>query len=436
MLEYVSDFSIRFLRLPPEAWKRLIDDNHAPGRFRYVVGSTSYTQTWRVAIVCCEETLMGAAIVRRFGRPGSGQDGLEFLTAEQFSTTCELSEIEGQIPSALQKYLRRPDGKPLPDKTEQEFEASLKSLVPEAATVLERIRERLPVPTADGERASLIREQGDAVSLGLEISGLDSRDALHAFTDNANQLDRVDVPFLKAWNQRHFSEASAIRHDFKSFDRWLRKRASTFDLATFVDPGDPERKVTVIYADKEPLERQTGTDLLYYCHHRPGFIFVQYKRMRSQEGRGAQAAYYPDDQLNAEIRRYRNLPKSREATSVDEWRITSEAFFVKLVGGDLSKPSENRLVRGMYLPLDLIDLLLKESRNGDRPKGWSSESVTTYLSNDEFLRLAKQGYIGTRGTATDDIAKTLVQGSIESGRGVIVARNETDPKQAIRLRHG
>ena len=36
--------------------------------------------------------------------------------------------------------------------------------------------------------------------------------------------------------------------------------------------------MSIFYADKEQLERQTGTDLIYYRHHRAGFILVQYKR--------------------------------------------------------------------------------------------------------------------------------------------------------------
>ena len=85
------------------------------------------------------------------------------------------------------------------------------------------------------------------------------------------------MPFLSGLGRRRVSEAATIRHDATAFDEWLPEQATHFDMATFRDPEDPARKVTVFYADKEALERQTGTDLVYYRHHRPGFILVQYK---------------------------------------------------------------------------------------------------------------------------------------------------------------
>lgn len=62
------------------------------------------------------------------------------------------------------------------------------------------------------------------------------------------------------------------------------------------------------------------------------------------------------------------------------------------------------------------------------------DSLTTYLSNEEFLQLAKQGYIGTRGATTEHL-KGMIQGSFDDGRGVVLAVVEADPRGA-RLRHG
>jgi hypothetical protein len=430
----VSNGDLRFLRLPARAWGDLTG-NHAPRRFRYVVGSTAFTQTWRVSLVVADSGVVGAVVVRRYGRPGYGQDGLEFIAAEPFSNRCEWSRLVATVPEGSRSYLDREDGDPLPPKTGQAVEAALNDLAPGAGLVLARLRQLIPGPTSLGNRASLLREQRDAVALGLEIAGMDSRELLEGANGDTADLDDGDVPFLRGWNQRRISEPAMIRHDSTSFDEWLPDHADRFDTATFQDPGDPARRVTVFYADKEALEQQTGTDLLYYCHHRPGFILVQYKRMRASESRGSSATYYPDDQLDTEINRYRGLPLAAQAATVEEWRLTDDAYFIKLVRDDLRKRRENRLVRGMYLPLGLVDLLLKESDEGRRPKGWSTESVTTYLSNEEFLQLAKQGYIGTRGAATEHL-KRIIQGSFDDGRGVVLTVDETDPQRAIRLRHG
>ena len=70
-----------------------------------------------------------------------------------------------------------------------------------------------------------------------------------------------------------------------------------------------------------------------------------------------------------------------------------------------------------------------------RPKGWSPESITTYLSNEEFLQLAKQGYVGTRGATTEHLQQVILE-SFHAGRGVIFTVDQTEPGQARRLRHG
>lgn len=430
----MSDGDLRFLQLPAQTWGDLTGTS-APRPFKYVVGSTAFTKTWRVALVVVESRLVGAVIVRRFGRPGHEQDGLEFIAAESFGTLCKWSSLVAAIPEGLRSYLNREDGDRLPSKTGQAVEEALDRLAPGSGLVLARIRQLLPGPSAPGQRESMVREQRDAVALGLEIAGMDSRELLGSVNADTDADAASGLPFLQAWNQRRTSEAATIRHDFTSFDEWLRRHADRFDFATFQDPSDTARRVTVFYADKEALERQTGTDLLYYRHHRPGFILVQYKRMRASERPGTSATYYPDDQLLTELNRYRGLPLAAEPATVEEWRLTDDAYFVKLVRDDLRKAHENKLVWGMYLPIGLVDLLLKESAEGHRPKGWSTESTATYLSNQEFLLLAKQGYIGTRGATTEHLMR-IVQGSFDDGRGVVLTVDETDPHRANRLRHG
>ncbi|MBP6525163.1 MAG: hypothetical protein KA249_07095 [Dermatophilaceae bacterium] len=55
--------------------------------------------------------------------------------------------------------------------------------------------------------------------------------------------------------------------------------------------------------------------------------------------------------------------------------------------------------------------------------------------NYEFLQLAKQGYVGTRGATTDEV-KSLITNAFEEDKGVIIAVDETDPAQVERPRHG
>ena len=78
-----------------------------------------------------------------------------------------------------------------------------------------------------------------------------------------------------------------------------------------------------------------------------------------------------------------------------------------MVADDLARPTANKLVYGMYLPGSLVELLLASSERDEIAKGWSAKSLSTYLSNGEFLQLAKQGYLGTRGATTEAVMKLI-----------------------------
>ncbi len=80
-------------------------------------------------------------------------------------------------------------------------------------------------------------------------------------------------------------------------------------------------------------------------------------------------------------------------------------------------------------------LLLDDAERAERPHGWSGENIRAYLSNDEFLMLAKQGFIGTRGTTTEALKK-VVTAAWKGSRGVVVAADHTDASTAERVDHG
>lgn len=424
---------LRLVNLPDDVWAELVRWSRGDSwgsTFRRVVGRTRFTSTRRVALVVVRESVVGGVVVRRWGRPGRGQDGLEFVKAEAFQSGMPLSQLRDGLPSSRRRFLSRTDGEAVPSATSRELESGLERLAPGSRSVLDRLFLSVtPIDRGTGTGA-LVREQRDAVALALEIAGFDSRQELGAVAT----LDQ-DVPFLTGYARTRTSEASILRHDARVFDGWFPTEARHLDVVSFQDPASRARRMTVFYADKEKLELQTGTDLIYYRHQHPGFILVQYKRMRMPTSGSGTPVYYPDDQLRTELERMKSLPTSAPPSSPDEWRLTEDAFFVKLVAEDMARPIANRLVRGRYLPSGLVQLLLEAAERRDRPRGWSADNLTTYLSNEEFLQLAKQGYLGTRGATTEHI-EGLIKGAFEADRGVIVAVNETEPQSVPRPRHG
>jgi hypothetical protein len=80
-------------------------------------------------------------------------------------------------------------------------------------------------------------------------------------------------------------------------------------------------------------------------------------------------------------------------------------------------------------------LLITEGESGTRPKGLAIDTTTEYLSNEEFLLLAKQGFIGTRRETTTHVRDVIAR-SLNAGNGVVAIIDESDPTLAKRLRHG
>lgn len=272
-----------------------------------------------------------------------------------------------------------------------------------------------------------LREQRDALALGLEIAGFDS--AVAAAPPISTDASAT-IPYLSAFaNRIASSEATLIRHDQSHFDDWQRIDGEIYDVLEFVDPDNSARRVTVLYADKEGLERVTGTDLIYYSAHSPGFVLVQYKRMENvaqDDDEEGGWLYRPDGQLGREIERMKRLKTASTHTSDLDWRLSSEPFYMKLVQSTLARPRGGKLARGMYFPLSLFELVLK-SKSVQGPRGgvaigWNN--VQRYLTNTDFVRLVQGGWIGSQGQQTVDIAD-VINASIGIGRGVVAVRDDT-----------
>ena len=315
---------LRLLHLAPDTWEAIRHwsrDQYAHGTYRHDVGQTGFTRTWRVALVLVSGQVAGGVAVRRFGRPGRGQDGLEIKMAESFSNSVLWDRLAGELPSARKRSLDREDGDALPLVTSGDLETALQRLTPGAIESLNRLFASVRVVDRGSGTAALIREQRDAVALALEIGGFDSRELLDAAPEQSS------VPFLVGLKRTRTTEASVLRHEAVAFDGWLKTEADHFDVATFHDPSNGKRRMSIFYADKELLERQTGTDLIYYRHYRPGFILVQYKRMRrSSDSR--EATYFPDEQLHKELARAKAYPPRQQPpirTSGDSRRTPSSS---------------------------------------------------------------------------------------------------------------
>jgi hypothetical protein len=320
----------------------------------------------------------------------------------------------------------------LSERTAIELLHVLRDRSPEVADALGFLEDRLQDDRPVRDLSQATAELHDAVNLGLRLAGFPAGVLLSrkptAGTTPANYFSRL------AARGRDPSEAAMIRHDAAHFGSWIPADGNVLDVVEFTDPRDPGRRVTVLYADKEVEERVTGADLIYFREHFPGFVLVQYKRMR-QEGADPHSpyGYRPDAQLREELRRMRaalaTVPRSSspgiEPATV-AWRLHDQPFYIKLVQDGRARPTHGDLIAGMYFPIDLFELLLEDPTvrgpRRTRPIGW--ENAGRWLTNTDFLTLMQDGWIGSTGLATSHL-EAIVNEVWATGQSALIVHDHT-----------
>ena len=84
--------------------------------------------------------------------------------------------------------------------------------------------------------------------------------------------------------------------------------------------------------------------------------------------------------------------------SPQTWRLSSHGCLLKLVRQPREfDPRSNRLLAGMYLPLEYLDeLLAYDSTLTDRgARRLGCNTIDRYITNGLFVALVRQGWIGT-----------------------------------------
>jgi hypothetical protein len=109
--------------------------------------------------------------------------------------------------------------------------------------------------------------------------------------------------FLQGLPGARVREDVMILKDFTSLPGFEAIRDAPHIAAmVFENPSDRRQKLTVIMANRQPLEEQTGADLIYYNETYRAFVLVQYKAMEEAEN-GAEFRWQDGGQFAQEIER-------------------------------------------------------------------------------------------------------------------------------------
>ncbi len=315
----------------------------------------------------------------------------------------------------------------LPPKAFQAVMDALRRLDRDAFRVAQGLfdrerRERHPLPEQSRINWGL---QRDAVITALDIAKIPRGQLSVPPQPPPDTPTRVNSIF-DALGEIHGLEDILVMHDLDGTPGWDAIRTHRYPAKTF---QSGETVLTVVLANKLPLERQLGVDLIYVNETLKCVVFVQYKVMQGADGEEGDR---PDPQLQEEIQRMDRvaelLARVPQDPGCDSYRLGGEPFFLKFCKAVLEH-RDTGMVPGHYLPLGFWKRVAVDPRVRG-PKGGvkiTPSNLPRYFTATDFKDLVARGWVGTTGLQAEVIVP-VIQEIIESGRTVALAIKSEKPE--------
>ncbi len=353
---------------------------------------------------------------------GTNLKRLKILEAEKLSEPFSLEKILKNIPRTVQRHVsnRINDGGVLPPKTSESFIDTILELYPKTEKLLARFGksyhlrlERL----SDNERFSLATQK-EAIATAMAISNID-REELQKWVLTS---DEKPESFLDGLDETRLREDQMLATDWSTVPGYKHIKNTKYGAAIF--RGSSGEKLTVVLANRLPLEQLTGTDLIYYNEDFHAFVMVQYKAMEKEDKETV--FRLPNKQLNDEISRMeaiiKELKKCPQETHHNGFRFNDNPFFLKFCPRLQFSPNDQELIKGMYIHLDHW-ALLKNASELYGPHGGKKltyKNAGRYLNNTSFITLVSQAWVGTT-QFQSKILDDAINNTLESGRAITIA---------------
>lgn len=337
---------------------------------------------------------------KRGGSAGTGLARLNMEDLQPLTRPLNFDELEKGVPGSVRRHLKRvlSDGGMLPPKTLGAFVDRIVELDPSVAGRLARYSEnrRAALRKLKGREKENLAFQKETLGIALEIAGI-SRDELLAWQPS----DGTQQSFLDGLPGAQVREDAMLLADFSAVPGFDSAGEVThYGTKLFVKADNPSMKLTVIMANRLPLEKQTGADLVYFNEAHKCFVMVQYKAMEKGTSQD-EFRWKAGDQFTIEIKRMDDLlgelKKIQSGPHPDGFRFSENPFFLKFCPRVVFNPDDKGLFKGIYLPLELW----KRAEKAGRLKGEKGGNLLTFenvgrrINNSEFVALVSGSWVGT-----------------------------------------
>jgi hypothetical protein len=278
--------------------------------------------------------------------------------------------------------------------------------------VLAFIQELESLPDTNEQRRFVFQQQSDAARLAFAIARVNPDENLRL----AGPID-IQRSFLQQLEPSpRLSEEQVLRWDAARFPGMAALAQFRPDVRTF-ESG--RRRLDLIFAHREPLEKLTGADFIYYTTTFRAYVLVQYKLLETIENR---EIYRINDHMRQQIQQMRQYvpAPATPAQHADplNFRLGHEACYWKFVSRHADLEGDQNLIPGHYLPLGLLETSVTTGvRDGQLIV---PEELPRKLSNTDFATLVRDAWIGTAADASHSL-ESLIGQTLEGHRGLTVA---------------
>jgi hypothetical protein len=412
------------LNVSPSRRDRLLDAQWREGAVSEPVPEFEHSRSH--PLVCfvsfLDGTITHLAVGRRGVRAGTGLRRLHLEDLTRLSSPITYPALSELIPNRFKSHVAKKleSGGPLPPGSFVAVVDAVRSLLPDINPLLERFSavrhealERL------GERVlHALAFQKETVSTALAFADI-PRAALQGWQPQG--INSKMESFLDGLPQARLREDQMLLNDLYQFPGLEVVRTMAHGAAVF---SNGSVRLTVVMANRQPLERQTGADLIYRNETFDAFVVVQYKAMEQESG--GSSFRLPNEQLKEELNRMdlllEALGECEGNGAIGGFRLNQNPFFLKLCPRVIFDPDSTSLINGMYIPLDYWRRLESdpgiEGQRGGRAVTF--DNVGRYFNNTTFAELVREGWVGTTGVQTQTL-DSLIRTIVESGRTVTIA---------------
>lgn len=362
---------------------------------------------------------------KRGASAGTGLARLKMQDLKPLARPIPFEELKSGVPKRVQAHLERvlSGGGILPPKTLGAFVDRIVELDASVGGRLARFSERRreALRRLEPRAKENLALQKETLGIALEISGI-SRDELLAW----QPAESSQQSFLDGLPGAQVREDAMLLADFSTMPGFETIGEVTHHGSkVFAKAEDPAVRLTVIMANRLPLEQQTGADIFYFNEAYRSFVMVQYKAMEKGKDQ-AEFRWQANDQFVQEIARMdtllAELGKIKSGTDPDGYRFSENPFFLKFCPRVVFNPDDKGLFKGIYLPLDLW----KRADAAGRLKGSKGGNVLTLanvgrrINNSEFVGLVSGSWVGTS-IEQSAVLGALIREVLASGKTVTFA---------------